>query len=583
MVADKTRKLIICGAGISQNEPSCLPSGRALMKFYISHSCGELVYENLIETTKSISTYLDRDIELPRLETIIGSINSLDVDRSFREPSRQKMINGFSAFENVLPNENHRLLAQLFCENHVIITFNFDVCIEAALKNSFAIETITMKKNGVMLSSDRFGNQLYHLHGSCKEINSLGATISQITKGIPEKFGSEFERIIEHVNEIIFLGYSFSDYFDFIPFLQSEQIILKSKKLTCINHLGYDKTLERKLKHLFPKLSFEVLTEDTLSFLRKLCDCEEDHQELVSKFDWEDAFKKVIGNLYSEEDRYTNITQVGRSIGLMPTIMTKESWPIMFRRMKCIVEANQTNEMFELISSLALGNGDVQSYTAYRDRMTNRNQNLAIEAIDMNQYHPKSSFEKLIKECKKPALLHYRQILDFRKYYLEVFSEVEEVILNSGYFTFNHLADRTQVRVIDMISFCDYLLNCGYRKFSGASQYASIFATRYLLDSIKSGQADQEMPLREIELYSELSAYASIGRAYQHMAMMYAYVFFASHDKIALEAATKAMRTAEFILEKVGYGYYLRQKRTTQFAIFLDNTMRNSETSFSES
>ncbi len=68
---DPTKLIIICGAGISNDSPTCLPVGNSLAEFYVNNTCIKGTYAMLENYTKQISSIIGHsEPKPPRLETI---------------------------------------------------------------------------------------------------------------------------------------------------------------------------------------------------------------------------------------------------------------------------------------------------------------------------------------------------------------------------------------------------------------------------------------------------------------------------------------------------------------------------------
>lgn len=562
--------LIICGAGISRKDPTCLPLGEDLTKFYLTHTCGKKACDQLLNTTDHLGEYLNRSIVLPRLETIIGSIAEIDNVRNVRLNRSRTMLHGFEAFQCAPFNENHIYLAKLCLAGNTILTFNFDVCIEKAIETITGTGVVFRKESGVPTAIYRNVNKTIHLHGICNSITTMGATIATILNGLPVKFEARFKELISKAEDVIFIGYSFSDFFDFVPFLKGMEGLLQNKTVTYVNHMGWDKAIENKLRQLFPDLIFSCVDADTSDYLYQITGGDR-YTSQVDSFVWKDSFINHAGIEYTENEMLVNTAKVGKSLGIMPTIMTDLSWTELFAKLKVLIHTTASNEELGLISSLAYDNGDINSYKYYRSFMSNRNTNLVSEAEDIRLYKPKCSFDELIEEYRRPIKIHYRHILDLRTYYTQIYDEVHALILKNDIFEYLALSDESKRRIDAMTELFDFLIKSSYKKFTGISQYASIISVRYILDALKSGVANKDLINEEIQIYSELSAYSSLGRAYFHAANMYAYLYFSSKQIDMLATAKRHFEQSRHILKTCGYEEYLNEKCASDYFKYLSS------------
>lgn len=136
---------------------------------------------------------------------------------------------------------NHQLIAKIVKAGYIkiICTTNFDTLIEQALKN----ENVLFKKvstlnqlRSIKLSSHK-GVILFKLHGCIENKRELSITIKNVANrynifGIQNILRQLF--FIKSHKNILFLGYSFSDYFDINPEIQ--RFYASDKKIVIVNH-----------------------------------------------------------------------------------------------------------------------------------------------------------------------------------------------------------------------------------------------------------------------------------------------------------------------------------------------------------
>ena len=242
------------GAGVGANEPCGLPLGNELTDTYLRAALGDAVAEQFIlywnnhiprirdcvragnwYAPKAAETYTIDDVrsgqawERPRLEFIIGEINKLDQEFQgirFQKPENQKRysrrssINAIRHFAEATPNLLHHWLADFAKAGSMIVTANFDTCIERALLGD-AIPAPTSREG--VRGIETGAGFIYHFHGVATDRNiqqNLGATINNVSKSLPLEFTAKLKKCFKDGYDIIFMGYSGLDFFDVRPFFE---------------------------------------------------------------------------------------------------------------------------------------------------------------------------------------------------------------------------------------------------------------------------------------------------------------------------------------------------------------------------
>ena len=168
----------------------------------------------------------------PRLEFIIGEIHNLDIEfqnisfqkecnqKTYQRPSVLKALQNFSLAE---PNVYHYMLADFARAGSIMVTTNFDVCIEKALglKDS---EMNVKDVHGIKAIECANGQYVYHVHGIATDEHietNLGATLTNVSKNLSKQFTDMLCQCFEDGYTIIFIGYGGVDFFDIKPFFDS--------------------------------------------------------------------------------------------------------------------------------------------------------------------------------------------------------------------------------------------------------------------------------------------------------------------------------------------------------------------------
>lgn len=231
---DLSKTIFWTGSGISGEYPSCLPLGNSLADFYLESAVGETAAKALKKFwsngVKSISYFPNASNYGMRLEFIIDAINKLDLEfmnASFsvstvmQKYRRFPLINGFSRFAATEPNYNHVRLADFAKKGSIVITANYDLCVEYAMGEPTLEIGTHCGVDTIHVLPDYY---FYHFHGIAVEkdaVHKMGATISRVKRSLPEPFTEQLIQYFKKGYNIVFLGYSGSDFFDVTPFFRS--------------------------------------------------------------------------------------------------------------------------------------------------------------------------------------------------------------------------------------------------------------------------------------------------------------------------------------------------------------------------
>lgn len=242
------------GAGIGANVPCSLPLGNELTDAYLKAALGEELAERFIlywnnhvpqirdcvqngdwHAPAERDNYTLDDVrsgqawERPRLEFIIGEMNKLDQEFQnirFQKPenrkrySRKYSINAIRHFAEAEPNYFHFWLADFARAGAMIVTANFDTCIEKALLGD--VLPPVSSREGIR-GIDTGAGFIYHFHGVATDRDiqkNLGATVNNISKRLPAEFTEKLKKCFLDGYDIVFVGYSGLDFFDVQPFFR---------------------------------------------------------------------------------------------------------------------------------------------------------------------------------------------------------------------------------------------------------------------------------------------------------------------------------------------------------------------------
>ena len=270
---DFSKTIFWVGAGISKDAPTCLPDGNKLTDFYLNAMLGKKIAQKFIlywnnhiprirdsvigndwmipQNEEKYKKYTDENFDeakdRPRLEYVIGEFHKLDKEfqnvkfhkeENTAKYQRSSCIYPLRHFANAEPNQNHYYLAEFAKVGATIITANYDLCIEKAIGASGTV---------------------YHYHGSASDSgieNTLGATIETISRGVTQKFASKLLHCFADGFNIVFVGYSGSDFFDIQPFFESLTPGEYSGKAIYLEHCSSAEKVSSKMKKKDKKYSY---------------------------------------------------------------------------------------------------------------------------------------------------------------------------------------------------------------------------------------------------------------------------------------------------------------------------------------
>ena len=286
------RKLaILCGAGISINPPSNLPSVIAIRKAIIGKLVTQYQLDNnirmklegRIDDEKNKSN--PQQLQYP-FEAFIQTVDT-------HAPILSRLL---KIFNSGLPNKNHILLAHLIKNGYIreLMTTNFDSKIEEALEKPLAtggyggkkgIDFRVFSKESEFLKLNCSSKKLpiiLKVHGTLEDRESIRATLESVSKREMREARTQILRYFfqESEHDILILGYSVSDEFDINPVLRS----LKSQnRIFIIKHMRKDSNEKPRIYSLadpfqsFKGIIIKCNTDEVVDyiwnkFVKKTCE-----------------------------------------------------------------------------------------------------------------------------------------------------------------------------------------------------------------------------------------------------------------------------------------------------------------------
>ncbi len=342
-------KLIVwCGAGISAQKPTNLPLGKTLVDFILSQLLDKQFVEELYEKLNCVDEVIERRGlyigNCLRLESVVSEIFQIE---HLLKPGNQKHLSFSESFGRILEapyNLNHELIAYLVSRGSTVVTTNYDVCIQKAVRAIDCHVEFSASKgiDGIYeygSNNEKYG-RIFHIHGTAEEPKNIGITYQTVSRNFSKKFEKKIDTWLEEDYTFVFLGYSCSDNYDverYFEELYYRNIAVKANAVyiqhgEMHNQKDLNKSIEKYLS--FFKDSYTI-TMDTSAFLKNLVSsygytnfsfCNQGEQ-----FQWEMKLKDKIK--ISEEMRGLVFLRICRLIGMNPIIFQFNSKMENFNRM----------------------------------------------------------------------------------------------------------------------------------------------------------------------------------------------------------------------------------------------------------
>ena len=196
---------------------------------------------------------------------------------TFQEWNRHDFGTLLKQFADAEPNWYHEKIARLFSEAKLslIITTNFDSCLEKALEKNKILPKIIINEQYISNTNPRDGVNVFKIHGSISRDEKgyhalgLGATLESIYSGLREWKEQLLINILD-THTVVFLGYSGSDSYDINPVLLSHP----SPHLLWVMHKTGDveKPIPPEVKAILSKSVYKKPVQtDTAEFLGGTC------------------------------------------------------------------------------------------------------------------------------------------------------------------------------------------------------------------------------------------------------------------------------------------------------------------------
>lgn len=528
------------GAGISVDEPTGLPKGDDLTKFYIEQFIGEYAFLYIVNKwekanaiIKSINSEIDisgiynsklknYSVNLPRLEFIIDCVDSIDI-----ELKHIRAINGFRGFVEAKPNINHYILSDIFTKYaSMIITANFDCCIEKCITSEIR-EAVDLDVPAV-----KVGNKfIYHYHGLGNNPDDMGATIKKIKRKLPEKFTRRLRDLMSQDYNIIFLGFSCSDFFDVTPFFENMPKEKYNGKAIYFNfmpdysgEMDVDKSFKEKLDSFLNGFSNKyIVSGSILDFFRNIADIVQiEHDPSERDLKWESFFYKTKSDL---KERIIYIIKLFNQIGInLPQNLFLSDWGISLKNYSDYATIKK-NDIFRYVADNILKH-DLKRHVENNNQLyQNKNFSVLADIITFfyrNNYNT-SQTKKIIRDFnmakqKNPKEIYiYKDILSLRKdidkWNLSIdsfckgwiYSIYKHIRINLFLNFTNILKKQARQNFINLKACIDRLLLLNFNDMPYISYYIDLMHYKWIIDVILEDMLPNEKEInRVLEILTEI-------------------------------------------------------------------------------
>lgn len=327
IVFDIKDTIIMVGAGVSIMKPTGLPGGKQLTLYCMEKALGSTSSEKIQRVWKAVLDQLPisygANYECPRLEVLLDNINKND--RLFLQKAHI-FLYGFLGFSEQKSNENHYLLAKCVEKGSLVLTVNFDTCIE----NVWGQVLYTTYRNQYPYVSTENGKGVYHLHGVAMKGETveydMGATLESVKNGVDPVFATYLKKELSENKWMIFVGYSGSDFFDWDPFFNS--LDTEANAIFFLHGSPGEDEIKKAQKHIGGFRNAYIITGDTTKFLKYISGEGQNVFENVehNSKNWESYFENIIYDrgVLQEFIRKLNVIRLSNQMGVGIEIVDSE-------------------------------------------------------------------------------------------------------------------------------------------------------------------------------------------------------------------------------------------------------------------
>lgn len=202
LLSNPARLVFFTGAGISRNPPSSLPLARDVKLQLIKAICNG-------DDNPCISHFYR--LHKHRISTLLQNISMESIFEILRVRSQLNVIKLVTKlFGATEPNDTHTFLARLLKAGCTVVTTNFDLLIEEALRRESARRP--------RCDPAQLCRRIFHIHGSVKQPQSIIGTLRRVGQAL---ISADTEIALKKVlgnRTVVFVGWSDRD-IDIMPAL----------------------------------------------------------------------------------------------------------------------------------------------------------------------------------------------------------------------------------------------------------------------------------------------------------------------------------------------------------------------------
>ena len=333
MMINPQKTIFWCGAGISTLEPSNLPLGKSLVDFVLEELLDKKFVEELYIKLKRVDAVLmSRNLELGnclRLESVISEISQ--IEHSLKPEYHKQLLftEALKSFKEAPYNLNHDIISRFVMRGSMVVTTNYDICIEKAVEANSGHEICLKSKNIDGIYEYNFGKEnygsIYHIHGTAEDPQNIGITYQTVSRKFPDSFQNMLNTWLEEGYTFIFLGYSCGDNYDVEKYFEElyQKNIDVNSNVLFVQH-GYGNEQQELsasvIKHLSVFKNIYAITINTNEFLQKLISSYkiqfENQSEQQDSFCWKKRMREKI--VISEELQGLFFLKMCRLVGMNP-------------------------------------------------------------------------------------------------------------------------------------------------------------------------------------------------------------------------------------------------------------------------
>lgn len=546
------RWILWVGAGISYPGPSSLPLAIPLTSFALRECCGETTAARILGMWDEANQVVGSPSnpaplgKVPRLESVLGDVD--DVRAESVNPEFD-FLRGFRSFTSTPFNLNHLYLADLLRRGAIVVTTNFDACIENAYR------WLTRGADSLVLDSalgtpfyrpqNGSAGRVWHIHGTAEHIPSLGATIRAVKEGLPSGFINWLDGALGSSALVIFLGYGAGDSFDVNLYFGGKGDSQFTNSAACfVQHYGASAPPGARLL-LRPFGKKTVTTEDTTEVIKFLSGGRLLSPPPSPAMAWEGAFlRDAIMSARSEARDYL-VCKLAFTLGVNVGLLDEGAYDNALRRENLF----HGPDFHRTLAFVCRVRG--QSAQEKQHDLKSKRGSTAL----LGYYYSQGSVRRALK---------YAKTLD------EVFDDARRGSVELGWNTYTSMSAHcraeldkylfnpftrgvsasNRLEIESLVELTDLLSRVPLRNVRYLNQVATALRFNFLFKALLSGVKDEQTIEQVLSLYGEGASVAGFISTYRDVAIMHL-LLYKFHRVGGLADASiyiaKSLRLAEVV------------------------------------